>query len=365
MRESLKDYCLRCGFPELLSQWNSEKNGDLTPDMVSSGSKKKVWWRCENGHEWQSVVHTRSKSHAGCPYCSNHQVYPGKDLASRFPDIALQWHPLKNGDFRPDQVSPNSHKEVWWICEKGHEWRALVKTRVFGCGCPVCANRVTISGENDLATTDPFLAAQWHPTKNQALLPSQVVRGSSRRVWWICEKGHEWQASINSRVSGSGCPVCAGKKIIPGVNDLASCYPQLAAQWCQERNGMLHPDQVSSFSNKQVWWQCEKGHVWMAGIGNRLNSGSNCPYCTGRLVLKGFNDLQTKEPLIAAQWHPTLNGCLTPDMVTVHSHKKVWWICGEGHVWQAVIYSRTSVKKCGCPVCAGKVKVYDTRKFER
>ena len=82
MRESLKDYCLRCGFSELLSQWNSEKNGDLTPDMVSSGSKKKVWWRCENGHEWQSVVHTRSKSHAGCPYCSNHQVYPGKDQLS-------------------------------------------------------------------------------------------------------------------------------------------------------------------------------------------------------------------------------------------------------------------------------------------
>ena len=84
-------------------------------------------------------------------------------------------------------------------------------------------------------------------------------------------------------------------------------------------------------------------------------SGSGCPYCAGRKVLPGFNDLATLEPKIAAQWHPTLNGGLTPDGVTVGCHRKVWWQCQEGHVWKAAIYSRAGPQKCGCPICAGRV----------
>jgi len=73
-------------------------------------------------------------------------------------------------------------------------------------------------------------------------------------------------------------------------------------------------------------------------------------------VLKGFNDLATTAPKIAAQWHPELNGSLTPQMVTAGSRKKIWWHCAEGHVWKAVVYSRAGVQKSGCPVCAGRIK---------
>lgn len=90
-------------------------------------------------------------------------------------------------------------------------------------------------------------------------------------------------------------------------------------------------------------------------IASRAN-GTGCPYCTNKKVLAGFNDLATVEPRIAAEWHPTLNGSLTPEMVTAGSRKKVWWECPLGHVWKAAIYSRTGKKKCGCPVCAGKAR---------
>ena len=83
--------------------------------------------------------------------------------------------------------------------------------------------------------------------------------------------------------------------------------------------------------------------------------GSGCPYCAGRKVLPGFNDLATLEPEVARQWHPALNGTLTPQMVTTGSRRKVWWECDQGHVWKAAIYSRTGPKKCGCPVCAVKI----------
>ena len=141
--------------------------------------------------------------------------------------------------------------------------------------------------------------------------------------------------------------------MLPGFNDLASQNPVLAAQWDTERNGTLTPQQVTLTSNRKAWWICEKGHSFQAVIASRAK-GTGCPYCTNRKVLAGFNDLATVEPRIAAEWHPTLNGALTPEMGTVGSTKKVWWECPLGHVWKAAIYPRTGAKKCGCPVCAGK-----------
>lgn len=364
MRKSLEAYCERMGLHELLEQWDVQRNAPLTPAQVSYGSKCKVWWRCEKGHSWQAAVYTRTGSGTGCPVCAGKTARAGEnDLATRCPDLAKQWHPSRNAPLTPEQVLPGSHKMVWWVCEKGHEWRAQIKSRVSGCGCPVCANREICPDQNDLAFQFPDLARQWHPQRNGALTPDKVVPGSNRRVWWHCEKGHEWQATVASRVSGgSGCPVCAGKKVVPGENDLATRFPDIAAQWHPHRNGVLTPREVTPYANRKVWWRCEEGHSYQAAVAARTMRGSGCPYCAGKKVLAGFNDLATLEPEVAKQWHPTLNGTLTPEMVTAGSHQKVWWECGQGHVWKAAIYSRTGPKKCGCPVCAGRVS---PRRMER
>ncbi|MBO5322834.1 MAG: zinc-ribbon domain-containing protein [Oscillospiraceae bacterium] len=354
MSESLREYCFRFDRGELLLQWHPEKNGRLTPDQVSYGSQRKVWWRCSRGHEWQSPPYARAGKNSGCPYCAGKKLAPEMGLGALYPDIAKQWHDAKNGVLTPEQVLPGSHKPVWWRCEHGHEWKALVKSRVEGSGCPVCANRVAIPGVNDLTTTDPELAKQWHPGKNGSLTPEQVLGGSSRKVWWRCSWGHEWQAAIHSRVYGRGCPVCTGKTIVPGVNDLESYSPQLARQWLREKNGALTPDRVSIYSNKRVWWRCDRGHEWQSAISSRTDRQSGCPYCGNRKVLAGFNDLKTVEPMVAAQWHPTLNAPLEPTMVMPGSAKRVWWRCIDGHEWKAVIYSRTGSHKCGCPVCGGR-----------
>ena len=357
MRETLEAYCMRTEWENLLAQWDTRSNLPLTPALISRGSKRKVWWRCEKGHSWQAAVYTRTGSGSGCPVCTGKVVQPGEnDLAARFPKLASQWHPTRNGSLTPMQVLPGSHRMVWWICEKGHAWRAQVKSRVAGCGCPVCANREISPSENSLATQYPRLAAQWHPTRNEGLTPDDVVPGTTRKVWWVCEKGHEWQASVASRTSrGNGCPYCAGKRLIAGENDLASKFPAIAAQWHPTKNEGLTAQQVAPSSNRKVWWKCEKGHDYQAAVGARTMGGSGCPYCAGRKVLPGFNDLSTLEPTVAEQWHPALNGSLTPQMVTAGSRRKVWWECEQGHVWKAAIYSRTGAKKCGCPVCAGRV----------
>ena len=197
------------------------------------------------------------------------------------------------------------------------------------------------------------LLAQWDAPHNIPRTPRDLSVSSREKVWWVCGKGHRWQAQVHSRTHGSGCPVCAGRKVLAGENDLASRFPEIAAQWHPERNEGLTPQQVSAYANRKVWWRCPAGHDYAALVSSRTRNGSGCPYCAGRKVLAGFNDLAARAPAIAAQWHPTLNGGLTPEDVTVGSRKKVWWQCALGHSWKTVIYARTGGKKCGCPVCAG------------
>ena len=127
--------------------------------------------------------------------------------------------------------------------------------------------------------------------------------------------------------------------MVLGENDLAVRFPSLAAEWNTERNGSLKPNQVASFSNRRGWWRCAFGHEWQAVIAARAVENSGCPYCTGRCVLAGFNDLATLHLKIAAHWDSTLKSGLTPEMVTLGRHNRVWWKCAEGHVWKTVTYS--------------------------
>ena len=322
MRQSFFDYCRQYHKEALLREWDTARNAPLTPQAVTYGSHTPVWWRCENGHEWEAVVYTRTHG-SGCPFCAGKKAQAGfNDLATQYPELARQWDYTKNIPVLPADVTTGSHRLVWWKCEKGHSWRASVRSRVSGNGCPVCAGRQLLAGENDLATRFPELAQEWDRQKNGTLTPESAIPGSSRRVWWRCKAGHSWFASISSRAyRNSGCPVCTGKLVLPGFNDLASQNPVLAAQWDAERNGTLTPQQVTLTSNRKAWWICEKGHSFQAVIASRAN-GIGCPYCTNKKVLAGFNDLATVEPRIAAEWHPTLNGSLTPEMVTAGSRKR-------------------------------------------
>ena len=335
--------------PPLAAQWHPTKNGNLQPTDVTSGSDKRVWWQCDRGHEWKSVISSRN-SGIGCPYCSNQKVLSGfNDLATTNPALAAQWHPTKNGGLTPTDVVSGSNRQVWWLGECGHEWKAVISSRNAGRGCVFCSNQKVLAGFNDIITLNPTLAVQWHPTKNGELTPYDVTAGSNRKVWWLGMCGHEWQNTISSRNAGHGCPICDGQYTLAGLNDLATINPVLAAQWHPTKNGDWTPRDVRPGSNKKAWWICEKGHEWEAKIGSR-SKGIGCPVCANKKTLAGYNDLVTTNPALAAQWHPTKNVSLHPTDVTRSSNKKVWWVCSNGHEWQATINHRNNGR--GCPQCA-------------
>ncbi|MBO5395641.1 MAG: zinc-ribbon domain-containing protein [Clostridia bacterium] len=335
--------------PDLLVEWHPTKNEGLLPTEVTQKSGRLVWWLGKCGHEWQSKVYIRTSGH-GCPYCSNVKVLPGfNDLATKNPNLAKEWHPNKNGDLKPDMFASTSNKKVWWLGVCGHEWQATINSRHFGNGCPVCANQQVLSGYNDLATKNPNLAKEWHQTKNGEISSTMVSPKSSKRAWWICEKGHEWQSRVADRASGKGCPYCANVKVLPKYNDLETKESNIVHEWHPTKNGNLKPDMITDGSRKAVWWLCEKGHEWQATVTDRVR-GRGCPICANQRMLSGYNDLETRHPLVAREWHPTKNGELTPYMIAPKSGKKVWWMCEKGHEWQALVSDRTN--GIGCPICS-------------
>lgn len=433
-KRSFYDFCMQEDHPDLLKEWDTEKNLPLTPQQVTSGSDKHIWWRCCAGHTWQAPVYRRSRGSA-CPYCSNERILPGyNDLATKAPMPAAEWDLQKNLPLTPNQVMYGSNKKVWWRCAKGHEWQAVIAARYNrGTSCPVCANKTVVAGINDLASCRPDLAAEWDDKKNGCLSPQAVFEQAQRKVWWKCPQGHTWQTSPYNRVryktacpicagrspsikknslsvthpelaaqwdpiaNGSltpqivtakdlriaawrcalhhqwkericvraardrGCPYCSGAKTLSGYNDLSTTHSALAAQWDAEKNGILTPQDVSASSTRAVWWQCKLGHTWKTTVVQRTLHGEECPYCSNRTVLPGFNDLATIAPQIAKQWHPLLNDLLKPENVLAISEKPVWWQCPEGHVWRSKIRERVEQgQQPRCPICEG-----DTSRIKR
>jgi hypothetical protein len=275
-----EEYNLKVLYPHLVEEWHYEKNGDLKPENFTPFNGTRVWWKCSNGHEWETPIQIRSKG-SGCPYCYGR--YPSKEnnLAVKIPHLAAQWHPTKNGEVTPDKVSPKANFYAWWMCERGHEWQSSVCHRS-RFGCPVCALDINHKKRKleKLSEALPELAAQWHPTLNGEFTPDQISPGSKIKVWWQCSFGHSWPAAIKKRAKGTGCPYCSGR--LPSKeNNLAVVYPELAKQWHPTKNGKLTPRKVTPSAHAKVWWLCPNGHEWDATVISRSN-GNGCGYCSGK-----------------------------------------------------------------------------------
>ena len=209
----VKEQSLLSTHPDIAKEWHPTKNGNLKPEHTKPNSNKNVWWVCPLGHEYQLEVYFRTKRKNSCPICSGHRVQVGyNDLASQTSSLAQEWNYNKNGDLKPEHVTASSGKKVWWVCEKGHEWETTVAHRAAGQGCPYCSGRKILIGKNDLQTVNPTLASEWNYEKNHGLTPTEVMAGSGKKVWWKCNCGYEWQATIYNRNNGRGCPRCAKEK---------------------------------------------------------------------------------------------------------------------------------------------------------
>jgi len=230
-----------------------------------------------------------------------------------------------------------------------------------------------------LAVNHPELLAELDPSRNRDLDPYAVAAGSQRTLWWRCERGHQWRASVNNRANGSGCPTCAAdagalhlralaraQTQVSAERSLAVKHPELLTQLHATRNGDLHPAAIGAASKRKLWWRCAAcGHEWQATVSNRAIRGTGCPACfrerhSRRLVeryrrtlaernqrVSAERSLAVKHPELLAELHPTRNGDLDPYTLGAGSHCRLWWRCAHGHEWQTTVNTRS--RGCGAP----------------
>ena len=488
--------------PQVASQWHPIKNVPLRPEQVAPRSSMRVWWFCPKGHEWQAAISARTAG-GNCPHCHNQMrstlqrkqfVHRNGALSRTHPELLREWDTHKNAGLSPDDFTAGSHMHVWWKCPFGHSSKSEIRVRARGHRCPECIaqtsrlemrlltelrflvgdaewrksvhgkevdvflprHKIAIEvdgqrwhqakasldeaknkalesrgifvmrlrghGLKRLRRTDlifkesedpkdiigrflsalhsarpkvfassdlggylrarsfrndaefqallaqlpspeasasfsvncPNLAKEWSD-KNRPLAPSMFSRMSSKKVWWVCAKGHEWITSIAHRARGRGCPVCAREKnaarrraTCAKRGSVAQLAPDIAAEWHPTLNGGTGPADVACGSKLKRWWRCREGHEWQQSAQDRIGHGGKhrCPQCK-------INDnlLMRKHPELMVEFHPTLNIGLELSTLTSGSKKKAWWVCARGHTWLAAVVNRTS-NSTGCPNCS-------------
>jgi very-short-patch-repair endonuclease/DNA-directed RNA polymerase subunit RPC12/RpoP len=408
--------------PELADDWDYEKNYPLTPDSVVAGSGKRVWWKCSKcGNEWETTIVKRKNGHR-CAKCTGRKVVTGyNDLATKQPLLVKEWDYTKNKE-KPDMMSPYSKEKVWWKCSKcGNEWRQSPAVRTNGCGCPFCAGQKIKVGFNDLATTNPRLAKEWNYEKNKCG-PETVMEHTNKKTWWKCEKGHEWEASINSRGSGVNCPICS--------REFKTSFPEKAIFYYISKVYIdaLENYRDDSIDNKEIdiyipskkigieydgdHWHvdderdiekdiiCKKKGIKLFRIRepkckklktsiciklkNRtlVELESKIKYLINDFLGKKLdidleneknkiyelmnyqertNSLSQKVPHLIEEWDYEKNYPLLPTQVSFGSNKKVWWICSNcGYSWATKVNHRYNGSNCPrCHPNSIEIEQYD------
>ena len=282
-RVATSENSLQALYPDLAQEWHPTENGSQTPSDVVPGSERVVIWQCRVNptHIWPAMVRNRAILGSKCLFCSGQKATPETSLLAIIPSLAKEWHPTKNNNLTPDQVLPHSKQDVWWLCSRNssHTWHTPIYSRSAGSNCPFCSGKRATSS-NSLAALFPQLAQEWHPEKNERT-PDMVRPGSGYSASWQCSQGHEWEARIQHRTEGIGCPFCSGQRATLETS-LAICYPDLAREWHPIKNASVTPEQVKPRSNLRAWWQCleDLSHsAWQATVDNRVAHGSGCPQC--------------------------------------------------------------------------------------
>ena len=419
--------CLSTTHPDLIKEWNYQKNVDLMPQNITRGSDKKAWWICKIcGHEWNARIANRAVHSRGCPKCANQYIDDDNSLASLHPGLLKEWDYEKNV-LSPNEVSEGSNKKVWWKCKNNHEWKTSINHRAIGRQkCSMCRGMVSEAQirlycelktilpnlemrqkvenfECDLLEREKNLAIEydgsyWHKDfvdrdkeKNKILAAAgfklirfrepplfkiegddiiafneapvkkndldRLVNKLSELKFISVSKAEEYckredfidNSSFRTYVSHLPSPL--------PENSLAFKFPDIAKDFHIQKNHPLTPLDYLPYSNQKVWWKCESNikHEWQDTISHRTLEKRGCRFCTSqpKVAWEDYN-LLIKHPKVSKEWDYEKNEMI-PEKVLPGSAKKYWWKCEKGHKWEAMVSNRTKKEKPrGCPYCANK-----------
>lgn len=386
-------------FPDLARQWAADLNEGVDPHDVVAFEKRRRWWRCpiDPQHTWATVTFHRTRNGTGCPHCQRRGFTLDREgsrtaltpLSAADEQIIAEFDAVRNFPLTSDDIHIRSKRKVWWQCsfESTHRWQAAPAARngPARTGCPHCWRQyggllLPHLGRKGIRETtrpmveaNPKLATEFDKTLNAPLRAEHFTEFSNRKVWWRCAQApdHVWEQSPGSRNGNdSGCPYCAGVKVT-GSTSLATKRPELAEFWDQGRNGDLSPYDITSSSNRRVWWHCQLcAHTWLASP--NASKHDECPECrrlarvaegaaaprvraitkSGQTTLVS-SPLAERYPQLARFIHPSRNET-DPSDLRARVTDTIWWQCDidSAHEWEATVQSRLGRDRC--PFCARK-----------
>ncbi len=388
---AIKEHSIAVACPDILSEWNYDKNGLLNPENISAHSSQKVWWICRNcGTEWSQIIASRANGF-GCPKCAAQRradsfrksiVEKRGSLAQSIPILLDEWD-YTNNTIKPNEITSRANTKVWWVCKNcGNKWQMTVAARAEGSGCPKCGHKKAANSRvktllehgQSFGELRPDLTKEIDVEKNDEPIDPYAVLPYSRKViWWKCAKcGQSWEASFSSRFASPNCSFCSTQKRVSAYKkakllkygSLLETKPELLLEWDYSKN-QIDPKEVTAGSKDLAWWKCSLcGYVWKTAISNRTKKDkTGCPKCANRKrgmfsrardLIPGTNDLLSDNPGLCQEWDYDMNAGLRPENCTKSSGLKVWWRCKTCHgAWQATIANR-NMSHSGCPYCTNK-----------
>lgn len=251
-------------------------------EYVNMYSRVRIRCKKHGAFEQMAGNHINPKIKAGCPYCAGKVVFRGEnDLLSQAPEIA-QYFDEEMNQCSASEVFVKSSKKYWWRCdnELNHKYQMKPLNKVRNNqSCPICSGQQLLTGFNDLQTKYPNIAKEWDYNLNENK-PSEYTYGSGYKAWWKCgECGESYQSPINIHIRGHKCPYCTGKKVLSGKNDLATLFPDIAAEYSD--NNELPANKISAQTHKKVKWVCSHcNQEYLASPHHRTsNDKTGCPHC--------------------------------------------------------------------------------------
>ncbi len=270
--------------PELVKQWHPTKNGNLTAFDVNAGSAFYAWWKCEKGddHEWQSTVKNR-KYGQGCGVCAGKVVVNSNCLAINYPNLAKEWHPIRNKPLTPKTVTMHSNRKVWWRCKIDDEFQATIGHRVLDkTGCPYCTNqKVRDNGDNSHAAIYPKSALEWDYKKNYPIKPQEITPSARKKYWWKCQNcNFSYKQSPYQRINGPKCKKCGIESTKQKLQQ-GDKFIKNAKEICK-KEGYLYEGVIGKYKNvdeSKFRYTCKEGHKKEVTFHGFVLSETRCPEC--------------------------------------------------------------------------------------
>jgi hypothetical protein len=333
--------------PHLVKEWDFEKNTEYSWETISSHSGRRVYWKCDKGHSWDTRVYVRTSKNGGtgCRYCKhNSPPTVEHNFAVLYPELLKEWDYDKNG-IDPHLISPKSVKKYWWKCKYGHSWETRTGHRINGHGCYKCRG----------------------------------MASSKQQVFIFCETKYFFpDAEYRKKINGIECDIYLPNEKIGIEFDSARWHKNKVDKDAEKVHKLrefgieiinIREYTMPMVNRLTVGYNNNYGDLGiakslMALLGKLLNRQDLIDYSIGNKPineqeylreLKSYPNILNRtlalhNPELSKEWDYDTNGGLTPSDFSPYSGHKAHWVCPKGHPYKAIISNR-NLHKTGCAQC--------------